>query len=327
MVALVGLAEDLEVARLRAVAEQVHEVERGLVGGLGAVLLVVGDVEQTAERGAVTARDVRLDPVVDRHPVEGEPRLREGVPERRIARRLHLALQRVVHGLEVLRRLVVRVPPAEEPVRLRASVRLGAEEVDGGKGEPLRELQDGLVVRVDQLAAQLRLLPVRPEAVAELLPVGVHPPAHTARRLIHIGGEPLVLQGQRRRQPGDAAADDGDPWRGRRPRRPGKRQRPRHRRGRPGYTGTFEELPPRHPRKLAALPQLLNPDPQLRRSPVLPRKTLQSPHQRRPCHRSSARRDSATISHPGQRTQENDRNAQPPAPTVARPLTHARRTG
>ena len=140
---------------------------------------------------------------------------------------------------------------------------------------------------VDQLAAQLRLLPVRPEAVTELLPIRVHPPAHPARRLIHIGVDPLVLQGQRRRQPGDAAADDGDPRRGRRPRRPGQRQRPRHRRGRPRRTGTLEELPPRHPRHLLALPQLLNPDPQLRRGPMLPRKALQRPHQRRPCHQSS----------------------------------------
>jgi hypothetical protein len=54
-------------------------------------------------------------------------------------------------------------------------------QVDRRQIEPPRELEDGLLVAVDQLAAQLRLLPVRPEAVTELLPVGVHPPAHPAR--------------------------------------------------------------------------------------------------------------------------------------------------
>ena len=48
VVLLVRLAEDPELA-LAAVAEQVEQVERALLAALGAVLDVVGDVEQLAE--------------------------------------------------------------------------------------------------------------------------------------------------------------------------------------------------------------------------------------------------------------------------------------
>ena len=194
-----------------------------------------------------------------------------------------------MYRLEVATRLRVGVLSAEDPVSVRRHVRLRLDQVDRRQFEPLCELEDRLVVGIDQLAAQLRLLPARPEAGTELLPIGVHPPTPTARRLIHIGADSLVLQGQRRGQPGDAAADDGDPRRGRRPRRAGQRRRPRHGRGRPHRAGTLEELPPGHPRHLLALAQPLNLDPQLRRGAVFPRQALQSPHQRRTCHRSSAR--------------------------------------
>ena len=49
VVALVGGAEDREVAGTRLVAEQVDEVQRGLDRRLGAVLLVVRHVEEHPE--------------------------------------------------------------------------------------------------------------------------------------------------------------------------------------------------------------------------------------------------------------------------------------
>jgi hypothetical protein len=50
VVALVRGTEDHVVAGHGLVAEQVDEVQRGLVGGLGPVLGVVGDVEDLPER-------------------------------------------------------------------------------------------------------------------------------------------------------------------------------------------------------------------------------------------------------------------------------------
>ena len=247
VVALVGGAIDRPGAGAGLVAEEVDQVKRGLAGRLGAVLLVVGGVEQRPQLRAVAARDVVCDPVVHRHLVEELTRRRIAVVERRKPGRLHLPLQRVVHRLEIVARLRVRVLSAEDPVTVGRPVRLRLEQVDRRQIESPRELEDRLVVGIDQLAAQLRLLPVRPEAVTELLPVGVHPPAHTPRRLIDIGVDPLVLEGQGRHQPGDAAADDGDPRRGRRPKRAAERQRPCHRRDRPGCTGPLEELPSRQP--------------------------------------------------------------------------------
>jgi hypothetical protein len=85
-----------------------------------------------------------------------------------------------VDRLEVGARLRVRVLSAGDPVGVGRHVRLGPDQVDRRQFEPLRELEDRLVVGVDQLAAQLRLLLIRPEAGTELLPVGVHPPAHPA---------------------------------------------------------------------------------------------------------------------------------------------------
>ena len=67
VVLLIRHAEDGEAFGRRLVGEQVEKIERGLLGGLGAVLDVVGDIEQTPERRGVAARHARLDPVVDAH--------------------------------------------------------------------------------------------------------------------------------------------------------------------------------------------------------------------------------------------------------------------
>ena len=284
VVALVGGAVNREVARARFVPEQVDQVQRRLVLRLGAVFLVVGGLEQRAHRRGVAAGDVVLDPVVQRQLVEELPGGRGEVVERRIARRLHLALERVVHGLEVVARLRERVVGAEDPERVLRSVRLRAEQVDRRELEPLRELEDRLVVRVDQLAAELGLLAVRPKASPELRPVGVHPAPEPTRRLVDVRGDALVLQRQRRRQPGDAAADDRDSRSSRRARRPCERHRPGHRDRRAERTGSLHELAAADPRVLLPLAKLLHLDPELRRSVVLACEALQGPHQRCPRH-------------------------------------------
>jgi hypothetical protein len=62
------------------------------------------------------------------------------------------------------------------------------------------------VVRVDQLAAELAHLLVRPVAVA----VGMHPAADAVGSFVDARRSPLVLQRERGVEPGDAAADDRD---------------------------------------------------------------------------------------------------------------------
>ena len=184
-----------------------------------------------------------------------------------------------MHGLEVVARLRVRVVGAEDPERVLRSVRLRAEQVDRRELEPLRELEDRLVVRVDQLAAELGLLAVVPEPVAELGPVGVHAPAEAIRRLVDVGTDALVLQRQSRGQPGDPAADDRDAW------SPGRARRPRERGGaghgdrRADGTRPLDELAARDPRLVLPLAKLLDLDSERRRRLVLAREALQRTHQ------------------------------------------------
>jgi hypothetical protein len=89
-----------------------------------------------------------------------------------------LVLQGLVHRLEIDVRLILRVGRAEDPVGVLGSVRLRAEEIDRREAETLGQLQDRLVIRVDELSAELRLLTVGPERVTELGPVRVHAAAH-----------------------------------------------------------------------------------------------------------------------------------------------------
>src|SRR5207245_6700841 len=94
VVALVGDAVDSEALRAGLVGEQVDDVERRLVGRVRAVLLVVGDVEQPAERGAVASGYARLDPVVGAHVVERVAGRLVLVPERWVAGRGQVVLRR-----------------------------------------------------------------------------------------------------------------------------------------------------------------------------------------------------------------------------------------
>ena len=200
--ALIRGAEDLEVPGLRLEPEQEHEVERRLIGRVGAVLLVVGGVEQPAEVRLVPARDVLVDPVVERELVERRAGLVEAVPQRRIPGRVNLRLEGGVDGLEVLRRVGVGVVAAVEVIRLGARVRLCGENIRGGETEPLDEVQDRVVVGVDELAAVLGYL--SPEVVVaarDERAVGVHPPAQPRRGLVDRRRHAGIGQRQRGAQP------------------------------------------------------------------------------------------------------------------------------
>ncbi len=216
VVTLVRLPEHAEAAR-RLVPEQVDEVERRLVGRLRAVLLVVCGVEQRPEPRAEPAGNVVRDPVVHRHLVEHLTGRRRAVVQRRIAGRLQLLLEGLRDALEVDGRLVRCVVGAEDPVRILGTRRLRRQKVDCGEIELLREPEDLLVPRVDELAAELGLLAVVPEVVTELGPVGVHAPADAVGRLVHVGVHALVLEDECCVEARDAAADDGDAGTGRAP--------------------------------------------------------------------------------------------------------------
>src|SRR6266550_2365471 len=206
VVALVGQAEDREVPGSCLVAEQVDEVQGGLVGGLRAVLDVVADIEKLPEGRSVTARNARVDPVVDAHVVEGHPARRVEVVERRITGRLDVTLERVVDGLEVAVGLVLWVVRPEEPVRVLRAVRFGAQQVDGRQLVALGQHEDRLVVRVDELAAPLARLALVPVAAG----IGMHSATDPIGRLVDGARDTLVGEGQGGGEAGDPATDDRD---------------------------------------------------------------------------------------------------------------------
>ena len=280
VVALVRLSVDREVAGARVVAEQVHDVERRLILRFGSVLLVVRRVEQAPHRGAVAAGNVVLDPVVGGHVVEEDARVGVDLVRRRIARGLYLPLQRVVDRLEVQVGLLCRVVAVEEPVRVGGAVRLRGHEVVCRQVEALRQMADRHVIAVDQLAAELRDLPVAPVAGA----IGMHPAADAlGRGFVDGRGEPLVGEGQRGRQPGDASADDCDPRRRRRVRTSREGGRPcRHDRC-ARYPGALEELAARD-LLLAPAAELGRRDPQPVGAAMFLGELLECAKQRRACH-------------------------------------------
>ena len=163
------------------------------IGRLGAVLDVVGDVEHLPRAASGDRRDVVLDPLVDRHPVELLPARREEVVVRRVARGGDVRVDLLPDPLDVV---VICVNVYGLPKKLPTSSvpfvsRL--HEVVERETELLRELLDRDVVRVDQLAAVLVDLPIgevaaaSPAAAAD--PVGAFvapaprtPPAAVGRR-------------------------------------------------------------------------------------------------------------------------------------------------
>ena len=135
------------------------------------------------------------------------------------------------------------------------------------------------MARVDQLAAELGLLTVRPEARAELRPVGVHPSAEPRGGLVDVAGDSRILERERAREAGDAAADDGDPRRCggtcavREHRRPGERE------GAEGCAAS-EEITAGHDRRCLALTKLVDLDPEPAGFGVVPGEALHGAHQR-----------------------------------------------
>ena len=206
VVALVGGAEDAEVAGPGLVAEQVDQVERALVGGLGPVLDVVGHVEEHAEGRGVAARHPRFDPVVDAHRVERAAARGAQVEERRVAGVLDVAVERLVHRLEVAVRLRLRVVLAKEVIGVLRAVGHRPEQVVEREVEAFGQRLDGLVTAVDQLAAPLAHLAVAPVATH----VREHAAADATGGLVDGGVDAGVLEGERRAQAGDAGTDDGD---------------------------------------------------------------------------------------------------------------------
>ena len=97
-----------------AVAEQVDQVERALLGRLGAVLDVVGDVEELPDPGVHPAREGLLDPVDDRHVVELAAARGRALERRRVARRRDVGMDLLPRRLEVVRHLVGAIRGAVE---------------------------------------------------------------------------------------------------------------------------------------------------------------------------------------------------------------------
>ena len=150
--------------------------------------------------------------------------------------------------------------------------------------EALGEVADRRVAGVDQLAAELGHLAVREVAAA----VGVHAPADPVGGLVDGRADPLVLQAERGREPGDAAAHDRDPGAvpARRAGRPGERRRAAEHDRRADEAAALDELPARQRPFGLPLAELGGPDPQGLGLTVLPGQALQRTHQRCPCHGS-----------------------------------------
>ena len=70
---LVGLAEERQRAGIGLEPEQENQVERRLLGRIGAVLDDVGDVEERPQRRAMAPGNAPLDVVVDAHLIQRSP--------------------------------------------------------------------------------------------------------------------------------------------------------------------------------------------------------------------------------------------------------------
>jgi len=154
----------------------------------------------------VTAGNIVFDPLIETHLVE---HLASGgicVVERGKRRGLDLLAQRLVDGREVAVRLARGVISVEEPERVRRVVGLCLDLVGHVEAEALRELQNEMVVGVNQLAAPLAHLAVRP-----IGGIGVHAAANARRGLVDSRGIARVLERERRGETGNSSADDSDP--------------------------------------------------------------------------------------------------------------------
>jgi hypothetical protein len=90
--------------------------------------------------------------------------------------------------------------------RILRPARLAGTEVDRLQTEATGEPEDGLMIGVDQLSAPLADLAVAPVPGR----VRMDPTSGLIRRLVHRGGDPRVVKGQRCAQAGEPRPDDGD---------------------------------------------------------------------------------------------------------------------
>jgi hypothetical protein len=174
--------------------------ERAAHADVDPVLGAVRLADQTAQLGAAPAGDARVDPVGDRHLVDlARTARRAGGP--------NVPLERRVDGGEVGARAGEGIPPAVEPVQVRAQSarRLGVRVVEV-QAELAHERADGVVVGVDRLAALLDDL-----AVGEVAAQGARASADAVRRLVHRASDAVLGEPVGAHQTGDAGAHDHDP--------------------------------------------------------------------------------------------------------------------
>jgi hypothetical protein len=186
---LVRLTEDGERVVLRLEGHEVDEVERRLLSALGAVLDLVGRVEEEAERRVVPARHPRLDPVEHAHVVElarGGGEVVEGGGKR--CRRF-VGGDRLEHRRKVDGGLRLGIEMALEEVCVLGPKRLRGNEVIELEIEAVHQLADVAVASVDELAAPLGHLVVGPGGG-----IGEHAPAGAAGSFVDSGGDSAVGQ-------------------------------------------------------------------------------------------------------------------------------------
>ena len=234
---LVRCSEEPQPAAAR-VAEQVEQVERGLVGDVRAELGVVGDVEEPPEVGVEPSRDVVREPLGDRDVIELDAARLVVVVERGVTGLRQIQFQLRIDGAEVGDRLADRVAGAVEVEDVAGPRLLSGYHVGEGEAELSHQAAHRDVVAVDQLAAVLGDL-----TVGEGAPDGPDPPAEAVVRLVDHRTVPCLLQAVRADQAGEPAADHHDRLVAlRRVGAPAAQCRPGRSRG-DGRSGALEDLP------------------------------------------------------------------------------------
>src|SRR5829696_1151975 len=199
---LVGGSEQPQLALAR-VAEQIEQVERALLGALGAELDGVGDVEQLPEARRAPAGHALLDPLRDRHRVQLPPARRGDRIRGRIRRGRDVLMDLLIDGVVVLGGLRERVRTAVEVIQRLGAVGLGLEQVVQRQVQLLGQLTELDVARVDQLAAVLGDEPGRERAADR--PAA---PAEAVAALVQLRSHPRAPETVGARQPREASPDD-----------------------------------------------------------------------------------------------------------------------
>ena len=111
---LVRLAEDRQRVRIGLEPEQEDQVERRLLGRIGAVLDHVGDVEERPERRAMSTGNTLLDVLIDAHPIQRPPRRCVRVERGGETGGFRVGGDSVRHDQEIPIRLALRVVPPKK---------------------------------------------------------------------------------------------------------------------------------------------------------------------------------------------------------------------